>query len=336
MNQGAQDRLHRALPVAALALAPWAWFVVRDVHPVLDLVAIVLPLVIVLTILVSVWLAIYHYRRAAILAISLLVFLPVAVMSPRRSSDTGAPSDRYRVMSANLESNWFTDNDFDWYLEKHPASILVVSEMQQSHLNELRERFAHHIDDVIEEEQFREDPADGDPSYKRYGFPSFGVYSEHPLTALEDTTGIEFGMPGIRVQVDLPTGPVVVYALHVPKPAFGSGQYQVSFEQHREIARRLADSISAETLPVAVVGDLNMTDRGGSYRTILGAGVRDAMLNGSPPSTSTKGSWWNLLYLRIDHIMLSDDLCADGERYDLIDFSDHLVISTDIGPCAAR
>lgn len=316
-----------------MAVTPWLWFVVRDVHPLLDGVAIVLPLLGGATVLLSLWLGLSHYRPALLFSASVLLLLPVAVLGPRQGADNQAPPTGFRMMSANLESKWFTDNDFDWYLEQNSPALLVASELQRSHRDDLRARFPEFVDDVIIEEQFREEPDEGDESYKRFGFPSIGVYSVYPITELEDTTEIEFGMPGMRVQVDLPTGPIVVYALHVPKPALGSGPYQVGFGEHRDIAAQLATSIAAETLPVVVIGDLNMTDRGGSYRTMLGAGVRDAMVNGSPTSTSTKGFWWNLLLLRIDHIMVSDELCVSDQRYDLIDFSDHLVILSDVGPC---
>jgi len=53
-----------------------------------------------------------------------------------------------------------------------------------------------------------------------------GVYSRLPLRP-PDLVGPE--VPGVRVQVDGPTGPFVLYALHVPRPWYTSaGSYQAT------------------------------------------------------------------------------------------------------------
>lgn len=319
---------------ALVAIAPWSWFVIRDASGWADAIAIVLPLLIGIAFVLGAW---WGVRRRTPLVlptvVSLLFFGYASVIAPIMPDPTGAPRNGVRMMNANLESYWFSDNDFDWYLETHGTSLLVVSELQLSHRDDLRARFAHHVDDVIAEEQFRPEPDPDDTSYKRHGFPSIGVYSEFPLTLLEDTSMIEDGLPGLRVQVDLPTGPVVLYALHVPKPALGDGQYQVSLSRHRAMADAIADSVRTESLPVIVLGDLNMTDRGGSYRSLLSAGLTDGMLAERARPTSNKGSWLDLLRLRIDHLLVSEGLCTEAPRYDPIAFTDHLVMSAVVGTC---
>lgn len=249
-------RSRNALWIVAAAL-PWLWFVVRSTAGIFDVVAIGLPAICVVALALLAWAATRSRSVAVVIPIfSLLLFAFVTIVGPGRLDPTVAPESSVRFLNANLESYWFSNNDIDWYLETHDAEIVVASEMQQSHKDVFRERFAHHVDDVIIEEQFRVAPDPDDESYKRFGFPSIGVYSEHALTELPDTTGIEDGMPGFRLQVDLPTGPIVLYALHVPKPSFGDGEYQVGFARHRMIAAKLADSIAAETLPVVVLGDV--------------------------------------------------------------------------------
>lgn len=318
-----------------VALAPWTWFIWRTWHGVLELAAIGLPAICATLFLISLRFGIVGRDwRALLPTVSMLILFFVAVVQPSSAAPSGEiAGPTARILSANLESNWFSDNDFYWHLETNPSDIVVASEMQQPHRTMLRDRFAYYVDDVIPAPELRVEPEPGDNSYRRFGFPSIGVYSNYPLTMLEDTTGIEDGLPGFRVRVEMPDGPVILYALHVPKPSFRDGLYQVDFTTHRNMARLISEAASQEELPVVVAGDLNMTDRGVGYQSFLSAGLHDGMRATTAPPTSNKGFLWDLLRLRIDHILVDDSLCTESPSSDIVRFTDHRIIGVEFGPC---
>ena len=135
-----------------------------------------------------------------------------------------------------------------------------------------------------------------------------GVYSRLPLRVL-DRSGAD--LPGMRLEVDGPAGPFLLYGLHVPRPWYtseGSG-YQATLAEHRRILTVLAARIAAERQPVAVVGDLNMPDRGRDYRQLLQTPhLVDAMRDRGTRFSSV-GKWTPLL-LRIDHALVSSGWCG--------------------------
>lgn len=308
----------------------------RTWHGVLELAAIGLPAICATLFLLSLRFGVAKRDwRAVVPALSMLVLFFVAVIQPSSAAPNGEiVGETTRILSANLESNWFSDNDFYWHLETNPSEIVIASEMQQPHRTMLRDRFAYAVDDVIAEPELRVPPEPGDDSYRRFGFPSIGVYSSYPLTLLEDTTGIEDGLPGFRVRVDAPDGPIILYALHVPKPSFTDGLYQVDFSTHREMATLISRAASQEELPVIVAGDLNMTDRGVGYQTLIADDLHDGMRADTARPTSNKGFWWDLLRLRIDHILVDRSLCTQSPSSEPVRFTDHLIISLEFGACA--
>lgn len=319
-----------------LAVAPWFWFAVRDLTAWADLLAIGLP------VLAALWIALLgivgfarRQPRSMLAIVSGLLVAVVAIVGPTSPQDRPDPSESFSFAAANLSLYWFSDNDFDWQLELDPVQVLVTSEMQLSHRTILRERYANFVDDVIPEQRNRVPPRPGDRSFSRFGFPSIGVYSDFEMTELPDTSGIEGGLPGIRVRLELPTGPVILYALHVPKPAFGNGDYQTSYRGHGEVVQKIADMIKAEELPTIVMGDLNTTDRGRAYRSLIDAGLLDVARVGWTKPTSVSPPWWRkFLMLRIDHILASPSLCTASAEFRDVPFSDHRMVYAEVGPCS--
>jgi endonuclease/exonuclease/phosphatase family protein len=130
----------------------------------------------------------------------------------------------------------------------------------------------------------------------------------------------------IRVEIRRPGMPFILYAVHLENPL-----HDISFSQHADTVRRLLRAAEAETLPVVLAGDFNMSDRSTSYRAMDGA-MHDAMRSRLAGSTYEDG-FWALLQLRIDHVFVSPQLCdADGATFD-VPGSDHEGLSVEIGRC---
>ncbi|WP_298798739.1 endonuclease/exonuclease/phosphatase family protein [uncultured Pseudonocardia sp.] len=162
------------------------------------------------------------------------------------------------------------------------------------------------------------------------GGPDVAVFSRFPIRRLE---GPGPALPGLRVQVDAPAGPFVVYGLHVPRPWLtDEGGYQATVAEHHAIMTALAARIAAEPGPVVVAGDLNSSDRGRDYRLLVGpTQLVDAARAGAVSYTST-GKWLPLL-LRIDHLLVGPGWCGEGARQIGLPGSDHRGVTATVGPC---
>jgi endonuclease/exonuclease/phosphatase (EEP) superfamily protein YafD len=133
-----------------------------------------------------------------------------------------------------------------------------------------------------------------------------------------------------RLVVD---GRFVLWALHLPRPWITPrGDTWMRPGGHARTLDRFLRRFEDEELPVILAGDLNLTDRGRGYRRITD-GRRDAMRGIVGSYTSVKRPFRPLL-LRIDHILVPEDWCADGQRRYGIAGSDHRGVTARVGPCA--
>ena len=287
-------------PVAAVG-APWLWFLLRDhTGPVGDVVAILLPVLVVLGALALGW-----RRRWAYLPgiVSLLLVGLVAVLAPWRPDPTGPvqPAGAVRVAAANITG----ESGDPAALLADPADVTVISENAFG----VHERFV--------------------AAYRHsvYGRANdVGVYSRYPLRVL-DPAGPD--LPGVRVRVEAPV-PFTLYALHVPRPWITDRGYEVTPVEHHRIMVALAAQVAAEPGPVVLAGDLNTTDRGRDHRVmtaVLTDAVRDTW-QGPTQVTS-----WRLLLLRIDHIFVSRGWCGDDPLHVPLPGSDHDAVTATVGPC---
>jgi endonuclease/exonuclease/phosphatase (EEP) superfamily protein YafD len=300
-------------PAAALAALPWAWFVLRDsTGGVGDVLAILFPVLMAGLVLFGIGI-VGGTRQPWWLAptgSALLVGL-VATLGPWLPADAGAvrPGAGVTVVGANVRES---RGPVPALLRDSP-DVLVISELSPRVDTALSAAYP-----------YREVLQDG---------PSVGVYSRLPLRVL-DRSGAD--LPGMRLEVDGPDGPFLLYGLHVPRPWYtseGSG-YQATLAEHRRILTVLAARIAAERQPVAVVGDLNMPDRGRDYRQLLHTPhLVDAMRDRGTRFSSV-GKWTPLL-LRIDHALVSSGWCGDDARQLELPGSDHRGIGVTVGPCTA-
>lgn len=321
------------------ALLPWAWFVLRDLHPYMEFIAIGLPLVIGAAGIVAVHLALAKRALIRVLPIvSLGLFFLTTIILPMRPTDRPDPINPFRVASINVGGVWFSDNDVGYLDTRQSPHIMVGSELAQSHDDELRERFEHAISEIVpltRTQANRDGLGPQTDDYRKFGFPSIGVYSDFPLARLDDPIAgrIDGGLPGIRASVATPTGDVVLYALHIPRPGSGDGVYEQTVGEQAKMIDAIVDAIDEETLPVVVIGDLNIVDRSEGYRdftNILVDGMREERWARPTRSHEVLHS---LLLARIDHVLVSESLCVSKAQTERLLFTDHTPIYADIGPC---
>lgn len=299
------------VPVVLLAALPWAWFAVRDAFGVVtDVIAIGIP-VLVAGVVTGYALAALRRPMAWVLAVSTLLAGTVAVVGPWLPADRGAVGGTGVTVAGANTDYLLTPAPA---LRELPADVLVVAELHHGLGAELPDGYPHRI--TADRLDVR-----------------VGVFSRYPIRLLEDSGP---DLPGMRLEVDGPDGPFVLYALHIPRPWItGEGDgYQTSVAGHYEFAATIAERVRAETLPTVVVGDLNSTDRGRDYRTLLRDGhLTDAMRDTWGGPTSVRK--WLPLLGRIDHVLVSAGWCGDDARRAELPGSSHRAVVATVGPCVA-
>ena len=152
-----------------------------------------------------------------------------------------------------------------------------------------------------------------------------GVWSRFPVRELGD-----LGLPPARVMrvgVDAPGSPFVLYVVHALNPL-----RDTSFGDQRRFTDDLLAAIASESRPVVVAGDFNMSDRVVSYRA-MDAALTDAMRVGEAGRTTYAGGLWTTVLLRIDHIFVDHSWCADRAGTFVTAGSDHRGVEAAVGPC---
>jgi hypothetical protein len=314
---GQRERRPAAVGVLVTVLVgalPWLWFAVRDAGPAADVVAIAMPLLAAGAGLVAAVVALVpgspvRRLRAALFGLSALLVGAAAVVGPWLPADAGAVGGRgVGVLSGNVD---YQDTPTPAMIDLD-ADVVVALELAPDTAEDFGEDYPHTVV--------------GGPANS-----PVGVFSRYPVRVLEQAGP---GLPGLRVQVDGPDGPFVLYALHIPRPWFGSSEegYEVSVPEHYALAVAVAGRVRTETLPVVLVGDLNSTDRGRDYRVLTGAGgLVDVMREGWGGPTSIEK--WLPLLGRIDHVLVSGGWCGDDARREELPGSTHRGVHATVGPC---
>ncbi len=324
-----------------LLLLPWTWFVVRGLHPWFELVAILLPVLTISAAAAALLVATYR-RDALFLAMiaSLMLFYVVAIVLPGRPIESPRPAETTRFAAINVASRWFSDNDVGFFIYEREPDIFVGIELREPQDEDLRSRYEFAISDLA---GFAPNPPTGvtiedlASTYRENDAPSIGIYSRHPMVPLPDpiVDQVAGGLPGFRVQIATEQGDVIVYALHVPRPGSGGGPYEVSVSEQRELLDAISSSIAAEELPVVVIGDLNIADRGPAFARFSEAFTDVMRIDRWAGPTRHGDLWHTALRLRIDHLLVGDGLCATAAQAPDVFFTDHSPIQADIGPCPA-
>lgn len=324
----------RAVPpwaIVLVAFVPWAWFVLRDagggidggsLQTLLDGISLLLPFwgLVGVAVLVAVALLLRDWR-CTVAALSWLVFVVVACVAPWLPDRTDPPRDAVHVVSVNLLATNKSDGTAGDVLDRD-ADIVVAVETNGKQYVALRRELG--------------EPAgiggdEGVCSIGKGTCSSVNVWSRYPAR-VAGSQAVARALRGIRLRVDGPGGPFVLYALHSRAPVpFRNGGGKVDPAEQRRLLDDLLEAATAERLPVVIAGDMNMPDRTSSYRAYA-ADLHDAVRSSFAWPTSLK--WFQApLLLRIDHIWISDDWCAEGGGSFPLTGSDHRGVEAAVGPC---
>ena len=292
----------------AVGLVPWTWYLVRNSTGRMDAIALVWPLIaaaMVIALLVAA--AVVRRRALPLAALSwVLAFLSVVVL-PWRPVGGPAPVESMRIVAANtLVRNVQYDAVAADVLAQDP-DVVVISEVTFALDQRLRVRYAHRV--------FWRGVA---------AYSNLTLHSGELPAALADQRGV-------RVIVDAPAGPVVLYAMHLQKPGGKASSVEVGFRTHRRIVDHLALAADREQLPVIIAGDLNLSDRTTGYRKLTNV-LDDAMRSRWAEPTSLRWST-RFLLARIDHILMPEQWCSTDSRVFHLTGSDHRGVAATVGPC---
>jgi len=298
---------------AVVALAPWAWFGVRNLSSLFDLVATGIP---VLALAVAVAIGVYAVlRKRRLLVIGVVSWLAagtVAVAGPWRPEPVPPPVRGFRIVSANVNS-------------KNPTIDRAVADA-----------LAQDADLVllIEAGKGRLSPPAEYPTVIRPTYSSQVILSRFPIRLLDKPQEWPNDFRAHRLEVDAPSGRVIVYLAHLKRPHLGPGRI-LKIRSQLRAQRRERESLLAsareETVPVVIAGDFNTSDRSRGYRRIAGR-FRDAMRSRWAGPTYI-GTLWKPFLLRIDHVFVPRDWCSGHAVRFTLHGSDHRGLAVDVGPC---
>jgi endonuclease/exonuclease/phosphatase (EEP) superfamily protein YafD len=301
--------MRRPLPLVLAIALPWLWFFVRDLGGLFDMVSVGLPLIACAAIVTAALAAVITGRAWPLAAgVSTLAVCAVVILAPMWPRSVAAPDHAIRLVVANVWDANPAIHEVPATLLDRAVDIAVAVEMP---------------DEAFSDEM----TADA----RRMGLRgsvqerTLGAWSRFPLQELGDR-----GLPRsrvMRVAVDAPDAPFVLYVVHALNPMRSE-----SFDEQRLFTDRLLEAIADEQLPVVVAGDFNMSDRVVSYRE-MDAALTDAMRADVAGSTTYVGGLWPLLMLRIDHVFVEPTWCASDAATFSVPGSDHRGLQVAVGPC---
>jgi endonuclease/exonuclease/phosphatase family metal-dependent hydrolase len=287
------------------AAVPWAWFLVRDLGSVTQLIALAIP-VLVAAAFVGMAISLLDERRLStlIVAVSVAAFGWVTIFGPRTATPAPAPAAPVRIASMALDG---TKADADAVLKSVAglkADLLVVVEPSKRVRNAMA----------------RTD---------RYAF----ALTSGQVVVLSSASVRELPLPKplpsdliVRLQVDRPDGAFIVYAVRA-----GDSLLESTLNDPLK-AQALRDAASEERLPVVLAGDFGFSDRSSEYR-VFDATFRDAMRADANAQNTATTFPWSLMFVRTGFVLTSPAWCAaQTGTFDVAGAqTDGLVAS--VGPC---
>jgi len=292
---------------AAGAALPWSWLALRELGGRVEAVAVALPLVLLLAFLALIVVAALR-REVRVLpaALSVAVLGVVTIVGPRLPHTGPPPASPIRLVSANVyadnpipasavEAMLAAEADVEVAVETSPAFRTLIEAGDTAHPYAI-------VDDQLV------------------------VRSRYPIAAMTDPPGVP-ARRILRLTVEAPAGPFVLYAVHALNPLSES-----TFANQLDWVAKLRAAAAREHLPVVMAGDFNMSDRQLGYRRLT-ADLRDAITAAGWGRTTYPDGIWAVLLLRIDHVFVPQTWCAAHARTLDVPGSDHDGLEVDVGPC---
>ena len=233
------------------------------------------------------------------------------------------PGEKIRILIANL----YIDNP-----DPHPF-VALLTRLQP---------------DIVVTEETRRSFAEAVRGSGLYPFETEGdlapaddkkVFSRYPIRAyrqLDDLPGRKVERHAMRLVIDSPAGPIVIYAIHPDTPR-SLGQW----DERNAYFERLAVAIRGEAkgTPVVLAGDWNMPAHSAFFRNFFATtGYRFARPGFWPPVTRFATRLARLGYFgsTIDHVAVSPEIrVTDWKRGGDIG-SNHLPVIVDLALPAAN
>lgn len=305
-----RPRLRRAVPSVVAAVLPWTWFAVRDVAPLVDVVATGLPVVVAGAAVASLLLlAVTRRLPFLVAAVSLAAMGGVAIVGPWLPAGGAGAVDPIRVASVNAWAANPTPAEAAGDVVAQDADVVAVVESSDGMPEMIESNFPHSA---------------------HSGPGGHVLFSRFPIRDVSGLPGGSDDDPVARWEVSAPSGRLVVYSVHLRRPN-PRGAVRLPLLRQRAVVDTLLRAVAAEESPVVVAGDFNLSDRTHAYRR-LAAPLRDAgraSLAG-PTYVATK---YRPFLLRIDHVFVSRRWCAEASARFAITGSDHRGVYADVGPC---
>lgn len=233
-------------------------------------------------------------RRAVAAGIALLLALwnalPIAQRALAASPESSCTGPALTVATVNLRySNLVHEPVLAW-LAGHPADIVVVQELTGAWAQVLAGSQAHPHRYLL----IREDP---------YGI---GVLSRWPLESARAIDLAGDGQPSVEGVVEVGGQRIRLLGLHTHWPVLPA------VARMRDAALRQAAGIArGSDLPVILLGDLNLTPDSPAFTRLVGESALRDVADGRRWRPTWQAGFWPLA-LRIDHVLVSPQLCVEA------------------------
>lgn len=227
--------------------------------------------------------------------------LPVMQRASAEAPPVSCAGPAFSVATVNLQYSNLQHDRFLAWLAGHPADLIVVQELTNAWAQTLAGSDAHSHRFLLT----REDP---------YGI---GVLSRWPL---ESSGAIDLagdGLPSVAGIVDVEGRRIRLLGLHTHWPVLPE------VARMRDAALGGAAGIARDSdLPVILLGDLNLTPDSPEFTRLLDeSGLRD-VVGGRRWRPTWQAGFWPLA-LRIDHVLVSPQLCVESVEVGPSIGSDH-------------
>jgi endonuclease/exonuclease/phosphatase (EEP) superfamily protein YafD len=288
---------------------------VRDMSPWMEVVAVLLPLAGLAGLAVAgLTLVVDRFPLMRTFALSLVVLSAVSTALPRLPTAGDGDTAELTVVAANLTGDNRHAGQAVTRLMVESPDILVLEEANPHS----RRRYA----DIMLALPYAAGSDDDLTAAQTV------LFSKYPVSPVVIPPSVDTGRI-VAVVVDAPT-PFLLVGAHLPRPWFQSNEVERMPDVRHDLIRSLADWLATFELPVILAGDLNSTDRGLDYRTLLRSGdLVDSMRSAWASTTSTK--WWPLL-LRIDHVLVRG-FCPVSASNTGLPGSDHQSVVVELQFC---